>query len=118
MDRIKITKALVFLPNIVLPEVASAISRGTDNVKKALEFVEELKNIPNFVFIPIDEHHANLSSKLAAENGLRGCDAIYVAVAFHSNVKLITLDNNQYKKASEVIQCLTPKEELELESDE
>ncbi len=114
MEKIRKNAVLVFLPEIVLPEVASAISRGYD-YKTALEFVKELRQIPNFTFIPIDAELSNLAEKFAAENKLRGCDALYVAVAFSFNVKLITLDTQQKERAKDLIEVLTPKEELKTE---
>jgi predicted nucleic acid-binding protein len=55
---------------------------------------------------------ADLASKLAAEYKLRGCDAIYVAVASSFNAKLISLDEQQRERATECIETETPQEEL------
>ncbi|MDI6902508.1 MAG: PIN domain-containing protein [Methanocellales archaeon] len=95
----------------VLPD-ASAVSRGINDPK--ISFVTELREVPNFTFIPIDAELSNLACKFAAENKLRGCDAIYVAVSCMFKSKLITLDEEQKERASNVIEALTPMEELEL----
>ncbi len=114
MEKIRMDERMVVVPEIVLPEVASAVSRGTNNPKISLRFVTELREVPNFTFIPIDAELSNLACKFAAENKLRGCDAIYVAVSYMFNSKLITLDDKQRERASNVIETLTPMEELEL----
>jgi predicted nucleic acid-binding protein len=102
----------IIVPEIVLPEISSAISRGTDDPEKALKFVKELKQIPNIVFVPIDREVSDHASKLAAEYKLRGCDAIYVAVAFIFRAKLISLDKQQIERAVEYIEAATPQEEI------
>lgn len=112
MEKVREKGITVIVPEIVLPEISSAIARGTDDVEKALKFVKELKQIPNMVFIPIDRELADSASRLAAEYRLRGCDAIYVAVASMFNAKLISLDEHQVRKAAKCVEALTPQEEL------
>lgn len=99
-------------PEIVLPEISSAIARGTDDAEKALEFVKELKQIPNIVFVPVDRELSEEALRLAAEYRLRGCDAIYVAVASMFATKLISLDKQQIERAAKCIEVATPEEEL------
>lgn len=110
--KIKNQNLLVVLPEVVIPEVASALSRGTGNSKLALEFVTELRKIPNFIFISIDSDISNFAAKLAAEKQLRGSDSIYVAVTSLFNVRLITLDIKQMEKSKATVKVLTPLEEL------
>jgi predicted nucleic acid-binding protein len=107
---------MIIVPEIVLPEISSAISRGTDDPEKALAFIKELKQIPNIVFVPIDRELADTASQFAANYKLRGCDAIYVAVAFLFRAKLISLDKQQLERAVTCIEVATPKEELSLMS--
>ena len=112
MEIIKERGITIVVPEIVLPEISSAIARGTDDTEKALEFVKELKQIPNIVFVPIDRELADEALRLAAEYRLRGCDAIYVAVASMFGTKLISLDKQQIERAVECIEVATPQDEL------
>ncbi len=112
MQNIRSRGITIITPVIVLPEISSAIARGTDDFKKALEFVKELKQIPNIVFVPVDRELADHASRLAGEHRLRGCDAIYVAVASLFRAKLITLDRQQIERASNCIETSTPEEEI------
>jgi len=114
MNYIREKGIMAFVPEIVCAEVSSAIARGTDVTERAVEFADELREIPNFIFVPIDPVLSQLASKLAAEHRLRGCDAIYVAVAFLFKVKLITLDDQQRKRGSKCVETLTPEDELNL----
>ncbi len=110
---IKSSGGMAILPEIALPEVSSAVSRGCDDSKIAVEFAAELRRIPNFTFVPIDSEISALAVKFAAENKLRSCDAICVAVASLFKVKLITLDSQQLERSKGVIEAYTPREEVE-----
>jgi predicted nucleic acid-binding protein len=103
---------MIIVPEIVLPEISSAIARGMDNHEKALEFVRELKQVPNIVFVPVDRELADAAARLAAEYRLRGCDSIYVAVAAMFSAKLISLDEQQLVRAPDCIDASTPQDEL------
>ena len=105
----------VILPEIVLPEVSSAIARGTGDSHLALEFVEDLKNISNFAFIPIDREISDLSAKFAAYYKIRGYDSVYVAVSYIFGLKLITLDTEQIEKSKTLIKSSVPDDELKIE---
>jgi predicted nucleic acid-binding protein len=112
MQNIRERGITIIVPEIVPPEISSAIARGTDDPENALEFVKELKQIPNIVFVPIDMELTEESARLAAQYRLRGCDAIYVAVAFMFSARLISLDKQQSERAAECIEVATPQEEL------
>jgi predicted nucleic acid-binding protein len=112
MEKIREKGITILVPEIVLPEISSAIARGSNNSEKALEFVKELKQIPNIVFVPIDRELADEAARFAAEYRLRGCDAIYVAVASMFSVKLISLDEQQLVRTKDCIDASTPQDEL------
>lgn len=56
-------------------------------------------------------YHA--ARRVAVECMLRGADAIYVALAVHVGVPLITLDKELYRRAPPVARVLTPREWLQ-----
>lgn len=114
IERVKREGITVILPEIVLPEVSSAIARGTGDSHLALELVEDLKNIPNFSFIPIDREISNLSAKFAAYYKIRGYDSVYVTVSYIFGLKLITLDVEQIERSKDLIDSSTPEDELEV----
>ncbi len=113
LSKIKKENLLVVLPEIAIPEIASSIARETQDSNIALEFTQSLRAVENFVFIAVDEKISNLSAKIAAERRIKGSDSIYVAVAYATKAKLITLDEEQKEKSKDLIQALTPVEELE-----
>ncbi|MHB1830696.1 MAG: type II toxin-antitoxin system VapC family toxin [Candidatus Micrarchaeaceae archaeon] len=112
MEYIDKNRILVVFPNIVIPEVASAVSRGTGSSANAKSLIRSLIEVPNFIFIPIDKELSVQAAELAAEYKLRGADSLYVAVAHQYGCKLISLDDVQRDNSSKLIDTLTPKEEL------
>lgn len=102
----------VLCPEILLPEVASAVFRGTGDSALAQRLVHSLRRIPHYRFIPVDAGLADLAADLAARYGIRGCDAIYVAIAHRLSIALITWDNQQRERALGVAEALTPDEAL------
>ena len=103
----------VYLPEIVLAEIAAAISRGTGERALAQRLVAALRRIPHFHYVPIDDVLGDLAASLAAEYQIRGCDAVYVALARHQGLRLITLDRQQRKRVPPDVAACTPAEELD-----
>jgi predicted nucleic acid-binding protein len=58
--------------------------------------------------VPVDSKLANLASWMIYKTGLRGADAIYVALAYDYNLELITLDKEQLEKGKKLIKVRRP----------
>ena len=108
MDSIMERRSRIIAPEILIPEVSSAIARGTHNPSYALDFVTELRKTPHLSIVPIERSLSNLAATIAAHYELRGADSLYAAVSLSFKVKLISLDKRQLQWAS----ALTPGEEL------
>ena len=57
----------------------------------------------------MDEKLVRTAAGLAADYGLRGADAVYVALAKQLNLPLATWDREQLQKASGIIKTQTPQ---------
>jgi predicted nucleic acid-binding protein len=99
---------LIIVPVLVLPEISAALSRGQGKPELGKAFVQELRNFPNTTFIDIDETVASLAVDVAANNRLRGSDAIYAAVALRFGTELITLDREQLDRLPKVLAVRAP----------
>jgi predicted nucleic acid-binding protein len=102
----------VLLPEIVLAEIAAAVSRGTDQIALAQRLVATLRRVPQFEFVPIEHTLGDLAAEIAAQYQIRGCDAVYVALAEQRNVTLISLDHRQLERVPAHIVAQSPAEEL------
>ncbi|OGO75447.1 MAG: hypothetical protein A3K41_16195 [Chloroflexi bacterium RIFOXYD12_FULL_57_15] len=98
----------ILAPFLLLPEVTASIARKQDNTKLALKLMEEVRHLPNIKLINMDESLADLASKIAAENRLRGSDAVYAAVAKRFATVLITLDREQLERLPNILSVQKP----------
>ena len=102
----------VYLPEIVLAEIAAAVSRGTGQIALALRLTAALRRIPHFHFVPVEQALADLAAEIAARYQIRGNDAVYAALAHQQRAILITLDRQQRERLPAHIVARTPAEEL------
>lgn len=109
LDLLREQKLSVTVPNLVLVEVAGAISRTRSDPAQATAFATSLLRLANVSFIPLDSLHAQLAQDLAAKHGLRGADAVYAAVAKQTSTTLVTLDNEHLMRLDGIATTCTPK---------
>jgi predicted nucleic acid-binding protein len=98
----------IIVPVLILPEISATLSRGQGKPELGKAFVQELKSLPNTTFIDVDESIANLAVDIAANNRLRGSDAVYAAVALRFGMELITLDKEQLERLPRVLPVRAP----------
>ena len=98
----------IIVPVLVLPEISAALSRGQGKPELAVSFVQELQKFPNTTFIDVNKNIADLAVDIAANNRLRGSDAVYAAVALRFGTELITLDREQLDRLPKVLSVRAP----------
>jgi predicted nucleic acid-binding protein len=99
---------VVAAPMLLLAEVAGAISRRTGQPGLAHAAVAHLLRLPGIRLVAIDRHLSQAATQLAADLGLRGADAVYVATALELRVPLLTLDHDQLSRAASSIIASAP----------
>jgi predicted nucleic acid-binding protein len=87
-------------PSLLLAEVAAAIRRGTGDDALALRAVARLARGDMVQLAEVDTELAGKAAHLAATQALRGCDALYVALAAELDQPLVTLDRQQAERAA------------------
>jgi predicted nucleic acid-binding protein len=102
----------VILPTICMAEISAAISRGAGKPDLARRLVAALRRVPHFEWVAVDEKLGELAAELAAEYQIRGCDAVYVALAQQGGATLISLDHQQRERVPADVIARTPAEEL------
>jgi predicted nucleic acid-binding protein len=100
---------LIRAPVILLSEVASAVSRGAGDPTVAHQVVEQLKRSKIIELVAVTPLLADRAAAIAADYRLRGCDAIYVALAAQLSDDLVTLDRQQLERAAAVITVREPE---------
>jgi predicted nucleic acid-binding protein len=98
----------IVAPVILLSEVAAALSRGVGDPTLARRVVQQLARSEMIQLIPITLAVAEQAAVIAAEHRIRGCDAVYVALAEQLNDALITLDRQQLERGAAVVTVRAP----------
>lgn len=98
----------IIVPNLVLVEVARAVSRTRQVPVQAQAFAIALSRLSHVTVRALDEVCALHALTLAAQHGLRGADAVYAAVAHESGCTLVTLDNEHLTRLVNLIAVCTP----------
>ena len=99
---------LLISPTLLLAQVAGALSRRTGQAELAHRAVQMLLRLKELRLVPLDSRLGRSAAQLAAEIGLRGADAVYVATAHHLDVPLVTLDREQQARAGRLIEVRSP----------
>lgn len=108
LDEMRMRKVPIIVPNLVLIEVAAAISRTRHNSVQAVAFASALRRLPHVELWALDQGRALHAVTLASEHGLRGADAVYAAVAIEAACTLVSLDGEHLTRLSAVMGVLTP----------
>jgi len=112
LERVQTTTLPIIDPLIVLTEIAGAISRELRHPMRGRIYVDLLRSIPNLQLVPLDDALAQEAAESAADLGLRGMDAIYVATARRHGSTFVTLDDEPLRRAGVLISVQTPAQAL------
>ena len=102
----------VIVPTLLLPEIASAVTRASDDTAGALQYVSATAALSHLTLVSLTPVTARQAAELAAAHRLRGADAVYAAVARRYGTTLVSRDEEQRSRASAVVMCQTPEEAL------
>jgi predicted nucleic acid-binding protein len=103
------TQDPIVAPVILLAEVAAAISRGVGNSALAHQVVEQLLHSRVIELVPVTPKMAERAAAIAADHQIRGCDALYVALAQELGDYLVTLDQQQLERGAAVVTTHRPQ---------
>ncbi len=95
-------------PVLLLPEMAGAITRRTGASDLARQVVQQLQRMRTLRLVILDRQLGQVASQLAADLGLRGADATYVAIADQLKIPLLTWDNEHVEIAGQRITVRRP----------
>jgi len=93
-------------PSLLLAEIGGVISRVTGKPELAVNAVKRVASLPDVRIVEMDKPLIEETARIASKYGLRGADAVYVAVAAQLNIPLATLDVDQRARASKLIDVI------------
>ena len=82
-------------PGLLLVEVTAAIRRLTGSSKLARLVTSDIQEIGRLELYPLTAARSEAAADLAATVGVRGADAVYLALAKELGETLVTLDRQQ-----------------------
>ncbi len=100
--------SVLVVPTLALAEVAGAISRRTADPALGGRAVEAILGLPRLRLVPLDPELGREAGRIAADHGLRGGDAVYVATAARHALPLVTLDAELPTRIGRVVRILRP----------
>jgi predicted nucleic acid-binding protein len=107
-DQARAADESIVAPVILLPEVAAALSRGVGDPTLAHRVVQQLARSEVIELIPVTTAIAEQAAVIAAEHRIRGCDAVYVALADQLSDTLVTLDRQQLERGAALVRVRVP----------
>ena len=107
-EQAKRAQAPIRAPVVLLAEVSAALSRGMGAPLLARRIVKQLLLTQTIELYPVTVELAERAAGIAADCGIRGCDAIYVALAVQTREELVTLDRQQLERGRAVIAAHEP----------
>jgi predicted nucleic acid-binding protein len=95
-------------PAVLLSEVAAPLSRAYNQPDLANNIIQILMTAPFSKLVPVSVPLANRAADIALKYKIRGCDAVYVALAETLGEELITLDQQQSERAKTIVLARRP----------
>ena len=109
-EGVRTSQEPILAPVILIAEVAAALSRGVGNRALAHEVVQQLARSQVVELVPVSLALAERAAAIAADHRIRGCDAVYVALAEQLDERLVTLDGQQLERGASVAATASPGE--------
>lgn len=95
-------------PNLLLVEVGASIRRLTGSPKLAQRVLLELQENELIELYPLTTARSEAAALLATSTGVRGADAVYLALAKELGEVLVTLDRQQLERGRGVVDVTKP----------
>lgn len=97
-------------PAIVLPEATAGVARFLEDPSLAAAYVARLMSTVPVTLWPVSEALAHRAAEIVGSQRIRGCDAVYLALAEGLGEPLVTLDAEQLARGSAVAVTRRPGE--------
>jgi len=95
-------------PSLLLIEVTASIRRLTGSAKLARRVLLELQEAELIELYPLTATRSEAAADLGAVIGVRGADAVYLALARELDETLVTLDRQQLERGRGVVDVTKP----------
>jgi predicted nucleic acid-binding protein len=101
-------------PMLVLPELAGVLTRGGTPTLDVVNAVSAIVERPTLHLHDQDLINSLLAARVATASGLKGADAVFVALAAWLDLPLVTWDRQQQERGGSFCRTMTPIEAMEV----
>ncbi len=108
ISQLRLDGVALIEPTLFVTEIVASIARKQDSADIALEVLHDLRKFPKMTLVDLDDDFAEFASEVAANNRLRGSDAVYAAIVLRFGTELITLDKEQLDRLPKVLSVRAP----------
>ena len=112
VKRLTLMPVTLYVPAMAFAEVAAALARGEDDTALALNGLSHLNKLRRLRTIAVDKSVGWMAAYAAASYRIRGCDAVYVALAQNLSAVLVTLDRQQRERSPRTVFAQAPADIL------
>jgi predicted nucleic acid-binding protein len=95
-------------PAIVVPEATAGAGAVVDDPNSAPDTIARWLAASGVTLWPVSPRLATRAAQLVGAYGLRGCDAVYVALAEQLGEPLVTLDRRQLERGGDAVPTTAP----------
>lgn len=108
LRRVRTVGTSLHSPIVLLTEVGATLSHGLGNPNLAHMIVRQLQGSTIVELVAITPSLSRRAATLAIDHRIRGCDALYIALARQRQEELITLDPRQLQYGNAVVTTRRP----------
>jgi predicted nucleic acid-binding protein len=101
-------------PLLVVPEIAGVLSRKGIPPADVAKSIGDLVGSRTSLLHELDLTNSLLAARVSASTGLKGADAVFVALAAWLDLPLVTWDRQQRERGSVFCRTMTPVEAREV----
>jgi predicted nucleic acid-binding protein len=104
----------IHFPMLVIPELAGALARSGAQVVVIAEEINRIAQLPTVHLHDLDFTNSLLAARVSSSTGMKGADAVFVALATWLAVPLVTWDKQQRERCAVFCRTMTPVEAMEM----
>jgi predicted nucleic acid-binding protein len=99
-------------PMLVLPELAGVLTRSGTPTQRVVNAVAAIVDRPTLHLHEQDFTNSLLAARVATATGLKGADAVFVALAAWLDLPLVSWDKQQRERGATFCRTMTPVEAM------
>lgn len=101
-------------PMLILPELAGVLARSGTPIQRVVAAIAAIVERSTLHLHEQDLINSLLAARVATATGLKGADAVFVALAAWLDLPLVTWDRQQRERGSVFCRTMTPVEAMEV----